>query len=189
MAIWAAGFLITKDVLGVLAPFTVLAIRFFVAALVLLVPVMQWHGLRLERCDVLPVVACSLLNPIAYNILGMYGLRLTSASHAAVLGVFGTTPKTGMVIPNKVYQSMACGRPVVTADTPAVREIFTPGEHLVCVPPGDPGALAEALARLSAGRDAAAELGTRGGELVRAEYNPEKVAGRLLGLLGWGAAG
>ena len=90
MAIWAAGFLITKDVLGVLAPFTVLAIRFFVAALVLLVPVMQWHGLRLERCDVLPVVACSLLNPIAYNILGMYGLRLTSASHAAVLG--GTFP-------------------------------------------------------------------------------------------------
>ena len=110
--------------------------------------------------------------------------RMIGASDA-VLGVFGTTPKAGMVIPNKVYQSMACGRPVVTADTRAVREIFEPGEHLICVPPGDPGALAEALARLSSDRGTAAALGRRGGELVRGEYNPGKVAGRLLRLLGW----
>ena len=101
-----------------------------------------------------------------------------------VLGVFGTTPKTKMVIPNKVYQAMACGRPVVTADTPAVREIFTPEEHLICVPPGDAVLLAAQLKRLRDDREFAASIGKRGGRLVRERYNPEKVAGRLLGLLG-----
>ncbi len=101
----------------------------------------------------------------------------------AVLGIFGTTPKTGMVIPNKVYQAMACGRPVVTADTPAIREIFIPGEHLLCVPPGDAVMLASELKRLREDRRFAASIAERGGRLVREEYNPEKVAARLLGIL------
>ncbi len=100
-----------------------------------------------------------------------------------VLGVFGTTPKTGMVIPNKVYQSMACGRPVVTADTPSVREIFTPGKHLVCVPPGDAVLLAGALKRLRDDAQFASSVAENGGRLVREQFNPEKVAGRLLDIL------
>ncbi len=107
----------------------------------------------------------------------------------AVLGVFGTTPKTRMVIPNKVYQSMACGRPVITADTPAVREIFTPEEDLICVPPGDAVLLAAQLKRLRDDRQLAASIAEKGGRLVREEYNPEKVAGRLLGLLEREASG
>jgi glycosyltransferase involved in cell wall biosynthesis len=101
-----------------------------------------------------------------------------------VLGVFGTTPKTGMVIPNKVYQAMACGRPVVTADTAAVREIFIPGKHIVCVPPGDAVLLAGELKRLRDDREFAASVAAEGGSLVRGQFNPEKVAGRLLALLG-----
>lgn len=102
----------------------------------------------------------------------------------AVLGVFGTTPKTGMVIPNKVYQAMACGRPVVTAETPAVRELFTPEKHLICVPPGDAAALAGRLRQLRDDRQFAASVSEDGGRLVREEFNPEKVARRLLGILG-----
>lgn len=68
------------------------------------------------------------------------------ASRADIcLGIFGTTPKAFRVIPNKVVQSMALRRPVITADTPAIREVFQPGEHLVTCDAGDPRALAQMI--------------------------------------------
>lgn len=59
------------------------------------------------------------------------------------LGAFGTSAKTARVVPNKVFQCTAAARPVVTADTPALRGAY--GDALVLVPPGDAAALAAAL--------------------------------------------
>ena len=47
------------------------------------------------------------------------------------------------MIPNKAFQALACGTPLVTADTPAARELLQDGESALLVPPGDPEALAE----------------------------------------------
>jgi glycosyltransferase involved in cell wall biosynthesis len=66
------------------------------------------------------------------------------------LGIFGTTQKAQRVIPNKVFQALACALPVVTADTPAARELLVDGESALLVPPGDPAALAGAVQRLAA---------------------------------------
>src|SRR5262249_19157480 len=64
------------------------------------------------------------------------------------LGVFGTSDKARRVIPNKVFQALACGVPVVTADTPAARELLTDGASALLVPPGDAEALAFAVTQL-----------------------------------------
>jgi glycosyltransferase involved in cell wall biosynthesis len=78
------------------------------------------------------------------------------------LGIFGTSEKAGRVIPNKVFQALACGTPVVTADTPAARELLVDGTSALLVPPGDPEALAEALRRLSDTPELARSLGDAG---------------------------
>ena len=46
--------------------------------------------------------------------------RLPDELHRAgcALGIFGTSEKAKRVIPNKAFQALACGTPLVTADTP-----------------------------------------------------------------------
>jgi glycosyltransferase involved in cell wall biosynthesis len=67
---------------------------------------------------------------------------------SCALGIFGTSAKAGRVIPNKVFQALASGAPVVTADTPAARELLDEEEALL-VKPGDAAALVKALRRLA----------------------------------------
>lgn len=64
------------------------------------------------------------------------------------LGIFGTSDKAASVIPNKVFQALAAGAPVITRDSPAIRELLDALPHapLQCVPAGDPAALAAAVA-------------------------------------------
>jgi len=58
------------------------------------------------------------------------------------LGTFGTSRKALSGISNKIFQVLACGRPLLTADTPAVRELLSPAmEGVYLVPPGDAAAL------------------------------------------------
>jgi len=62
------------------------------------------------------------------------------------LGIFGNSEKAASVIPNKVFQIVAMGRPLITRDSPAIREMLddvSPCTHLI--PAADPSALANAV--------------------------------------------
>ncbi|MCC6763051.1 MAG: glycosyltransferase [Deltaproteobacteria bacterium] len=99
------------------------------------------------------------------------------------LGIFGTTSKARMVIPTKVYQAAACGRAVVTADTPALREVFTPGEDVLTVRPGDAGALAAMLRRLRDTPDLAPRIGAAAGRLLAEHLDAGAQGARLATVL------
>lgn len=69
------------------------------------------------------------------------------------LGIFGKSGKASRVIPNKVFQVVSVGRPLVTRDSDAIRELLGPRPVGVwLVPPADPAALAERLRALAADR-------------------------------------
>jgi len=62
------------------------------------------------------------------------------------LGIFGASQKAASVIPNKVFQIVAAGRPLVTRDSSAIRELLLPAPGCVyLVPDADPHALAHAI--------------------------------------------
>ena len=98
-------------------------------------------------------------------------------SAGCALGIFGTTAKAQRVIPNKAFQALACGTPLVTADTPAARELLEDGVSALLVPPGDPTALAGAVRRLAADQDFAGRIGT-GGRAAYEREASEAVLGR-----------
>lgn len=67
-----------------------------------------------------------------------------------LLGIFGQSPKSGRVIPNKVYQALACGRPLVTRHSDSYPTILKNNSEsgITFVPPGDPSALAAGVRTL-----------------------------------------
>lgn len=101
------------------------------------------------------------------------------AAASVCLGVFGTSDKAARVVPNKVWQAMAVGRPVVTADTPAAREALEDGRSGLLVPPGDDRALAEALARLAGDPGLRARMGAAARAAYLAAGAPAVAAGPL----------
>jgi glycosyltransferase involved in cell wall biosynthesis len=104
------------------------------------------------------------------------------ARAAVVLGVFGAGRKAGMVVPNKVYQAAAAGRPLITRDGPGVREVLG-DEHCLLVPPATPEALAAAIARLLDDETLAARLGRAARAHVLERFAPARQAAHLAGIL------
>ncbi len=74
-------------------------------------------------------------------------IREKIAQADVCLGIFGDTKKTQRVIPNKVYECLAMKKPVITADTPAIRELFNE-EDMMLVKTANPDSLADAILRL-----------------------------------------
>jgi glycosyltransferase involved in cell wall biosynthesis len=111
--------------------------------------------------------------------------QLPEAIQAAgcALGIFGTSDKAARVIPNKAFQALACGTPLVTADTPAARELLTDGENAVLVPPADATALAAAIRRLAGDPALARRLAGAGRATYEARASEEVLGAQWRELL------
>jgi len=92
-----------------------------------------------------------------------------------VLGVFGTTGKALRVVPNKVYQALAMGRPVITGDTPAFHNKFrasTPAAMAFAVP-GNPESLAQKITEWAREPTLLEQRGLKAQELFKTEFAEE----------------
>lgn len=98
------------------------------------------------------------------------------ADAGCALGIFGTTPKAERVIPNKAFQALASAAPLVTADTPAARELLVDGKSALLVPPGEPAALASAVRALAEDPDSSRRIAA-GGRAAYEHHASEAVLG------------
>jgi glycosyltransferase involved in cell wall biosynthesis len=107
--------------------------------------------------------------------------HLPARVHSAdiLLGVFGTTQKAGRVIPNKVFQALAAGRPVITRLSDAYPQGAFSSESIAFVSPGDPHALAAKVAEWATHSDALAQRGHAAKILYDAEFSSSHIRRQL----------
>ena len=99
------------------------------------------------------------------------------ANHDVCLGIFGSGPKARRVVPNKVFQGAAVGCAIITSDTRVQRGVL--GDAAIYIPPGDAGALAEAVAGLADDPAALAARRRAAAELARRAFTPAAVSSSL----------
>ena len=85
---------------------------------------------------------------------------------------------TDYISPLKLFEYMACGRPIVASDLPAIREVLRDGHNAVLVEPGNPMALTAGIRRVKEDPAFAARLARQALEDVRA-YSWDRRAERL----------
>jgi glycosyltransferase involved in cell wall biosynthesis len=84
--------------------------------------------------------------------------------------------------PIKLYEYMAAGIPVIASDFPLWREIVVGNGCGLVVDPMDPSAIAEALRYLMTNDRVAEDMGRRGQEAIKDQYNWESQFTTLTGL-------
>lgn len=85
--------------------------------------------------------------------------------------------------PNKVFDYMAAGRPVVLAIDGVIREVVEAAGCGVFVPPGNAEALAEAIRELAANREKARQMGLAGRTYLEQHFSRAALAERLARML------
>jgi glycosyltransferase involved in cell wall biosynthesis len=128
------------------------------------------------------IVTRGLANVVWLGMVSHDELRSRMLTADVCLGVFGGSAKAARVVPNKVYDALACGRPLVTLDAAASRTALDDGQAGLLVPAGDGAALAETLRQLR-GLAPRARLGAAALALYGRRFTPAAVADRLLAAL------
>jgi glycosyltransferase involved in cell wall biosynthesis len=93
------------------------------------------------------------------------------------------TPLFRTVYPNKVFDGMACARPVVVLVDGVIRECVETADAGICVAPGDVGGFADAVLRLRNDPALAQRYGRNGRSYVETHFDRRRSAERMTEVL------
>jgi glycosyltransferase involved in cell wall biosynthesis len=110
--------------------------------------------------------------------LRFLGRRPDALDFIAAADVF-VDPADFEGLPVAVLEAMALARPVVATAVGGVPGLVHDGDTGLLVPPGDPAALAAAIARVLDDPDLGSSLGAAGAKLVEAEYSLEAMVRQI----------
>lgn len=98
------------------------------------------------------------------------------------LGIFGNTNKARRVIPNKVYQCAAMRKPIITGDSPAVREVFGDGKNILLCKMADSCGLGEKITILMNSPILSKTIADNGYRLFQEKFTTRKIGERLVAI-------
>lgn len=95
------------------------------------------------------------------------------------LGGFGDTEKAKLVSMNKLFEYMACGKPIITGDSPGMREFLEEGKTAIFCRRADPDDLAGKILVLKNNEPLRAELSLNARKAFETNYTPRIIVGEL----------
>lgn len=98
------------------------------------------------------------------------------------LGIFGKSGKATRVIPNKLFHYAAMQKCIITLESKAIREIFTPGENIITVD-RNPQQLAEAIMHMLQNKKSSDDIAKKAHHVIAGSFNEKAIAERLVYLL------
>jgi glycosyltransferase involved in cell wall biosynthesis len=101
------------------------------------------------------------------------------AASDACIAILKPIPLYNTVYPNKVFDYMAAGKPVILAIEGVIREVVDQAHAGIPVPPGDSKALAEAILRLAQNPTETRLMGSRGRQYIEQHFDRAVLADQL----------
>jgi len=135
-----------------------------------------------ERAKI-KIDSLGLNNFIFYKVVPPLELNNFINQADICLGVFGNSPKKDLVIPNKIFEALACKKPIITAESPAVREILVNRVNCLLVKSADPVDLAEKIMELKSDHNLKKSIEENGYQLYQENFSSKILGQKLLAIL------
>jgi len=110
-------------------------------------------------------------------------MRSFLASADACVAVLQNIPMFRMTYPNKVFDYMAAGRPILLAIDGVIREVVETAGAGIYTAPGDAKALAEAVRFLASHQQEREQMSRRGRLFVEQHFNRSRQSQQFVDLL------
>lgn len=134
-----------------------------------------------EKANLIATVAATgLENIIFLPPIPKNEMAEALAASNACLAILKPLEMYKTTYPNKVFDYMAAGRPVIIAIDGVIREVVEKSGAGIFVPPGSPTALAQAILKLSTDPTLAGLMGSNGRTCIENNYNREMITRKML---------
>ena len=120
----------------------------------------------------------NFIEPVSRHILAEY---INKAD--VCLGIFGDTDKTELVIPNKIFEALACKKPVITSDTVAVKELLKDGENVILCKKADSEDLAASIIKLRDDEQLRDKIAENGYQLFQDKLTDKQIGKELKNII------
>lgn len=124
-----------------------------------------------------------LTNVLLYPELTEYNSLPTLQQADIFFGFLGDHPVIHQAIPNKVYQGLALGKAVITADGKAMHPMFIHKKNVYFCRPADAKSIADAISYLYKNPSVCRAIAHAGHTLFKIDYTPKAIGKKFLEIL------